>query len=735
MPQIDDIPTSPIFDPSDPSTLLTRSLPLLPFQNQVGGHCSFFRFSKRAICKPMSHKEQEFYEYLEHHHAPLLPFTSQYLGVVNVTYRSSNAQPMLPEVILAENQHLLANWKKYATTSANSTNHQIKQQQQQQQPRRPQQRRHSSSYKSYTNSFDIKNDIDSAEGDGSSLSKLQAPSWSPLTFKEQVLREVFLPDALQERLQQVQDWQRGMRQRQLEEAESDRIRNHGNSINSSGNEGQLRDPGKRSILQTSRSVLDFRRQRLEDDPPMAPSSSSSTNANQPHSAAANAPTCPLKLIATSIPIAEPRGDSPDYDDNANSNCVDTPSDLSGDHINAPQVTVHPRRPSLIDSTTSAPQTPRMRETKLHNPLIRPPPLTQSPIPNLTSSPSTMSLSPICLSPPLPPQSSSDNPAPHRMALQQLDQDERPQDSTNPSSESASWRPRKEPTNPWSVQMYQRDLEKVNVDDMQQFILIEDLTDDIKYPCVLDLKMGTRQVRSRNGRNSNHELIPLPHSSVIQHGVFSSTAKMQSQTKKCARSTSLQLGVRISGMQVYSLTKQQFLFEDKYKGRSLTPLGFRGSLVRYFDNGEGCHILHLPALIRKLALIYRIIQTMDSFRFYASSLLIIYDADNRKPPRRRIDVRLIDFAKSVTKHEWAAQQDAFTYPPERADDADEGSIGPDQGYLLGVQSLIACFTWIYIEHGGKKEDLGDDALQDHHPSWLYDDATDSEENDGTSDLSF
>ncbi|KAI8340944.1 hypothetical protein BC941DRAFT_418628 [Chlamydoabsidia padenii] len=574
MPQIND--TTPQLDPSDPTTLLTRSLPLLPFQNQVGGHCSFFRFSKRAICKPMSHKEQEFYEYLEHLHAPLLPFTSQYLGVVNVTYRSTNAQPMLPEVILAENQHLLANWKKYTT-------------------RRPHHRRHSSSYNLTT--------TESTTGE-SDACKLQT-SWSPLTFKEQVLREVFLPDALQERLQQVQDWQRGMRQRQLEEEA---------------------DTGKRSILHTSRSVLDFRCQRLEDATPHE------TN-------------------------------SPDNDDHS----------CSSEQINAPQVTVHPRRPSLIDSTTSAPQTPRMRETKLHNPLIRP--SNQSSIPN--GSPST--LTPICLSPTTSTATTTDD------GLVQPDQESSSLDST---SKSASWRPRREPTNPWSVQMYQRDLEKVNVDDMQQFILIEDLTEDIKYPCVLDLKMGTRQ-----------------------HGVYSDTKKMLSQTKKCALSTSLQLGVRISGMQVYDKAKQHFFFEDKYKGRSLTPHTFRDSLVRYFDNGEGCHILHLPTLIRKLALIHRIIQSMDSFRFYASSLLIIYDAEQRQ---RRIDVRLIDFAKSVTKHEWMAHQHEFTYPPEED--------GPDQGYLLGVQSLIACFLWIYLEHGGNKSDLADldDGLLGQRPSWLYDD---------------
>jgi hypothetical protein len=115
----DDEINSFLNDPSSPP-----SVRLTPFTNQVGGHTSFFRFSKSAVCKPLVRREHQFYVTLEKLHPDLLPFVPQYLGVLNVTYRSQDDElGSMPEVMFEKNKHLLPEWMLNKVNSSDKENY------------------------------------------------------------------------------------------------------------------------------------------------------------------------------------------------------------------------------------------------------------------------------------------------------------------------------------------------------------------------------------------------------------------------------------------------------------------------------------------------------------------------------------------------------------------------------------------------------------------------------------
>lgn len=51
-----------------------EAIDLIPYKHQVGGHTTLWRFSKRAVCKQLNNRENEFYETVEHYHPALLKF-------------------------------------------------------------------------------------------------------------------------------------------------------------------------------------------------------------------------------------------------------------------------------------------------------------------------------------------------------------------------------------------------------------------------------------------------------------------------------------------------------------------------------------------------------------------------------------------------------------------------------------------------------------------------------------
>jgi len=206
-----------------------------------------------------------------------------------------------------------------------------------------------------------------------------------------------------------------------------------------------------------------------------------------------------------------------------------------------------------------------------------------------------------------------------------------------------------------------------------YLVLENLTMGYKKPCVLDLKMGTRM-----------------------YGDFASEAKRQSQKKKTIKTTSAKLGVRFCGSQRFSVSKNHFEKLDKYVGRKATETEFRDLLENFFNNNGILRTDIISSVINEVSDMRKSLTHLDQFRFYSSSLLIIYegrqfsdvgearsfesedsmDCDSfdcmmRSRGDTMAKIKIIDFANA-------------TMPGVFEDDRIHE--GPDAGFLLGLENL-------------------------------------------------
>lgn len=205
-------------------------------------------------------------------------------------------------------------------------------------------------------------------------------------------------------------------------------------------------------------------------------------------------------------------------------------------------------------------------------------------------------------------------------------------------------------------------------------------------------------------------------------------------------------------QVYKSVENRYVFQDKYFGRKVTIEDFPSVLASFLSNGAEVLTYQIPGILRQLYSLASIVNRLDRYRFYAASLLFIYDGDaevqrayreslqpigetqgisistslprsnghhtsrphhsshkKSKIPQGGLTIRLIDFAHCTTGDDYIILDEAAEQGLQPGDLTPDGRViatfppthpnQPDLGFLLGLKSLCTALRIIWKEQGG------------------------------------